>query len=290
MASSGPGFVGIGMQKAGTRWLHDQLQSHPELWLPLAKELHFFDRGFEPPNLLLGLRRLGRALSDEEKADEHDRALWREWLTTQRSVALWRSGGSPVSVDALRVYRRMFPADQRLIAGEITPAYSGLTKGQVAAICEGLPRTRFVLLVRHPADRLESALGMAQRRRAAVGDDGGPLLQRDTDAVRAYLAEPGVQRRSFPSRTVPVWQAAAGRRLLVESFDAIRTEPDRTRRRIASFIGVQDLDAFAIAPSYNRKAGAQKHPLSPEVAELIEETFAEEVQWCRDHLAFAADW
>ena len=101
MASRGPGFVGIGMQKAGTRWLHDQLQSHPELWLPLGKELHFFDRGFEPPNLLLGLRRLGRALSDEERADEHDRALWREWLTTQRSVALWRSGGSPVSVDAL---------------------------------------------------------------------------------------------------------------------------------------------------------------------------------------------
>lgn len=38
-----PDFLGIGAQKAGTTWLHENLQCHPELYLPAEKELHFFD-------------------------------------------------------------------------------------------------------------------------------------------------------------------------------------------------------------------------------------------------------
>jgi hypothetical protein len=36
-------FLGIGAQKAGTTALHHYLNGHPELCLPSAKELHFFD-------------------------------------------------------------------------------------------------------------------------------------------------------------------------------------------------------------------------------------------------------
>ena len=43
-----PTFLGVGTQKAGTTWLHTQLQSHPEVYLPTRrKELHFFDAYFE---------------------------------------------------------------------------------------------------------------------------------------------------------------------------------------------------------------------------------------------------
>ncbi|MEE9613402.1 MAG: sulfotransferase domain-containing protein [Thermodesulfobacteriota bacterium] len=45
-----PDFMGIGAQKAGTRWLHENLCAHPELYLATPKELHFFNwylyRGF----------------------------------------------------------------------------------------------------------------------------------------------------------------------------------------------------------------------------------------------------
>lgn len=44
-----PSFLGIGAQKAGTTWLHDNLSAHPELFLPAAKEVHFFDREFARP-------------------------------------------------------------------------------------------------------------------------------------------------------------------------------------------------------------------------------------------------
>ena len=38
-----PQFLGIGAQKAGTTWLHSNLARHPQLFLPAAKELHWFD-------------------------------------------------------------------------------------------------------------------------------------------------------------------------------------------------------------------------------------------------------
>ena len=41
-----PSFLCIGAQKAGTTWLHAQLRSHPKVWLPPIKELHYFDHKF----------------------------------------------------------------------------------------------------------------------------------------------------------------------------------------------------------------------------------------------------
>lgn len=44
-----PRFLGIGAQKSGTTWLHAQLATHPELFLPEEKELHYFDWNFHRP-------------------------------------------------------------------------------------------------------------------------------------------------------------------------------------------------------------------------------------------------
>ncbi len=32
------------MQKAGTGWAYDQLQYHPDFWMPPLKEIHYLDR------------------------------------------------------------------------------------------------------------------------------------------------------------------------------------------------------------------------------------------------------
>jgi len=42
-----PNFLCIGAQKAGTTLLFDILKQHPDIYLPEAKELHFFDRDEE---------------------------------------------------------------------------------------------------------------------------------------------------------------------------------------------------------------------------------------------------
>ena len=46
-----PRFMGIGAHKAGTSWLHVNLQAHPQLFLPRQKELHYFDSYFHSRTL-----------------------------------------------------------------------------------------------------------------------------------------------------------------------------------------------------------------------------------------------
>jgi hypothetical protein len=42
-----PNFLGIGVQRAATTWLHDAMSQHPDVFLPGQKELHFFNEGFD---------------------------------------------------------------------------------------------------------------------------------------------------------------------------------------------------------------------------------------------------
>jgi hypothetical protein len=43
-----PNLIGLGAQRAGTTWLHDQLAAHPQVYVPARrKEIHFFDRYFD---------------------------------------------------------------------------------------------------------------------------------------------------------------------------------------------------------------------------------------------------
>jgi len=44
-----PDFLGIGAQKSGTTWLHDNLRAHPLAFLPEPKEVHYFDQKFDQP-------------------------------------------------------------------------------------------------------------------------------------------------------------------------------------------------------------------------------------------------
>lgn len=43
---SGPDFIGIGVQRAGTSWLYECLKEHKEVYLP-GKELNFFNQKFD---------------------------------------------------------------------------------------------------------------------------------------------------------------------------------------------------------------------------------------------------
>src|SRR3954454_22181194 len=77
---SGPDFLCIGAQKAGTGWLYEQLRSHPDFWMPPMKELHYFDR-LAAPNDSSETRSLPFARKDKERfeiarqraRDERDR-------------------------------------------------------------------------------------------------------------------------------------------------------------------------------------------------------------------------
>ncbi len=46
-----PTFLGIGVPKAGSSWLYEVLDSHPHIWVPEEREVHFFDRYYQERGL-----------------------------------------------------------------------------------------------------------------------------------------------------------------------------------------------------------------------------------------------
>lgn len=62
-----PTFLGIGMMRGGTTWLHELLASHPEVFVSMRrKEVYFFDQYYER-----GLHWYRRFFTDEVEAERY---------------------------------------------------------------------------------------------------------------------------------------------------------------------------------------------------------------------------
>ncbi|TMP95486.1 MAG: sulfotransferase domain-containing protein [Verrucomicrobia bacterium] len=113
-----PDFLCVGAQKGGTTWLYQQLDAHPDFWMPPRKELHYFDE----------LSRTKRAFPPRRR-DARD--LW----FLERIASL--SARSYIDLDN---YARLFEPKASLLSGDITPAYSMLNDEIIQRIVDHFPR------------------------------------------------------------------------------------------------------------------------------------------------------
>jgi len=125
--------------------------------------------------------------------------------------------------------------------GEISPNYAVMRRREIELVRDLFPHLSLVLIVRHPVDRMWSAL----RRHwtysylddvADVGKDVSSMLdyadQRLVDAFGDYRA---IYRN---------WSSVFDEdRILLLRFDSMKDEPDHTVARVLDFVGVEpDID------------------------------------------------
>jgi hypothetical protein len=293
LRGAGPDFICVGAQKAGTRWLYDQLAFHPEFWMPPVKELHFFD-GAKP-----GLRRAKRLQVRIDKdldkvnrmrADDASQPLGaRDLRFVEGYLRLF--GNKPLMSDkaaATEHYARLFDEKGERKTGDVTPAYSKLDDGDVEAIVRRFPKVKVVFIAREPVERAWSALGMAARQASSR------IKQPLTPAmVLKFLNRKDVVGRSYPSRTVARW-----RKIVPEGqfafyfFDDLRTEPADLRARILRFLDADPaLPSGDLDPGFNRKSASVKLDLTDELRDTVVKHFADEIRLCADTLGGrAVEW
>src|SRR5207245_8007632 len=98
---AGPDFLCVGAHKGGTTWLYQQLDSHPDFWMPPVKELHYLDQ----------LSRVQRT-SPPRCRDEIGRASRRDRVSTpELALALTARGGPRHPHDAAPSRRPTHPID-----------------------------------------------------------------------------------------------------------------------------------------------------------------------------------
>lgn len=273
--SVGPDFLCVGSQKAGTRWLYDQLSNHPAVWMPIFKELHYFDRRFRPERMQAALD--GRGGRRRRSPDDRDLPFLQHAVTYVDDTIdfAW--------------YRRLFISKGECISGDITPAYSTLPDDIVAAISHGLPGVKILFLARDPIQRLWSQLAMEARRGSSIAGANYD----DWSTLRNIIASPLFAGRSFPALTARTWCRNFGReRVFIGFFDDLQSRPEWLRAQVFDFLGITpDHSAPQLGVEHNVKAGAWKPPMSATVRGALVDHFREELYRCAEELGGPArDW
>ena len=148
-------LICIGAQKAGTTWLADYCQSHPQIHHPPTKEVHFFDARFSP--------KWCARYEEEMLADLKDEVA----RLTMETCA---NGGIHQKLHALLMRLRMIEepsnyirfmhwgSGDRPVLFEATPDYSILPPQGFQAMRNMYANTKLIFLLRNPADRFLSSM------------------------------------------------------------------------------------------------------------------------------------
>lgn len=269
--SRGPDFICIGAQKAGTRWLFDQLALHPDFWMPPIKELHYLNANkrflkFARPLLARAERSLKAA--NRRRAKRMERPLEPgdiDWLRAR----IWLHK-RPIDLDR---YARLFELRGDRLSGDICPPYAIIPDDEAAAVRARFPETRIVYLVRDPVERFWSQYCMILRRHPEPEPEA-------LTTVRDFVARSTGEAHSAMGDVIARWRLGADDpRFGLYFFDDLKADAADLRRRIVGFLGGDpERGGGAIAPDHNRKATQAKIAMSPEVRDHLVGHFAGEIR------------
>lgn len=269
----GPYFICIGAQKAGTHWLYDQLNAHPDIWMPPVKELHYFDRRFNIKKIRVKLGEF--TTMQNEKTVNYSQQFDRFF---SQSLAFLKRGINYDHVTAdLNWYRELFRRQEPLITGEITPAYSTLDEETVKTICRGLTDTKFIFFVRDPVERIWSQLRMFWRRNRNSVD-----LAAWASIERTIKMRDSIRKRSYPSKTFNLWNRNLTEdRFKVFFFDDLLQKPEMFRSNVFAYLDVdQDPQKITLAAEFDRKTGQRKIQMSDEIRKHLVDLLEDELVRC----------
>jgi hypothetical protein len=254
-----PDFLCIGAHKAGTTWLYQQLDSHPDFWMPPVKELHYFDQ----------LSRVQRAAYPRCR-DERDR----------RFLEQLKSLSAEPGID-LANYGRLFEPKGSLFSGDISPNYSTLSDEIIRQIVGYFPNLKVIFLARDPVERFWSHLSMEVHYRQIE-----PFDATDINEVNRNLSRRGMLLRSYPSAVVARWKRCLdSQQFRVYFFDDLQNNPVELRRSILRFLGADpDRPGTGLRADYNIWTRMEKLRLTDGVRAHLAKVFKKELKTCAAQL------
>jgi hypothetical protein len=239
--SRGPHFVGVGAPRSGTSWLFEVLSRHPALWLPPVKELHYFDEPVRSKRYYNYLRmRLISGLWGRRPLSRFDFLYFLRHRSDDWYCGLFA------------------PARCRgLITGEITPAYSTLSEGELDRLRVVNPDVKLIYIMRDPVLRSWSAVMKLQRK---LGRSGAPTA---AEAIRHARSE-GISRRSSYLNCIErLERVFSPHQIFYGFFEQLAETPANLVGDILEFVGAERGDVKYLLPRgpVNVAAAGRKPPL-----------------------------
>jgi hypothetical protein len=269
----GPDLICFGMQRAGTRWLYDQLACHPGAWMPPVKEIgHFNNKPFKPANRPDSSKY--RALEHQHLTAEERDAFFRDFTPERRAV------------DPDRWYLDLFAAKSGRVSGDISPEYAALRGQSIRSVIALCPDAHFLFLIRDPVERFWAAANLHVR-----ANHYEPQRLQSWTELSAMLAGSVHRRRSYPSRIWKFWrEAGPDARMRFVFFDQIRDQPAAARAAVFTAVGL-DPSLAPLAPDFDRKVGQPRIPMPPAIRQRLTQHFMPEYEACAEAFGgHAVEW
>lgn len=226
-----PDFLCVGAQKAGTSWLHHNLGLQRHVWVPPIKELHYFGRGRRDS---IVSRFTGGRPSYRKALRMAAGGVLRFPTRSRREALSWavRFVALPRSLDR---YASLFPDDEGLIKGELTPNYAVLREDEIAPIVARNPKLKVIYILRDPVDRAWSAVFMKQEKgRIDTGADASEA------ALLRSLEAAAILRHSDYVGNLERWRTfVSDEDLHVGFFEDLVGDPSAFLTRICAFLGIR---------------------------------------------------
>lgn len=259
---AGPGFVCIGAQKGGTTWLYENLNRHPEVWMPPVKEIHYFNRLCVNDQLLgnwttphpHGIKRYYNALIKLSINDLR-------WMLHYYEFSMASSG-------YLELFSKKYTGDY--LSGDITPAYSTLEERGVRFASKVLDKdVPVIFIIRNPIYRSWSVLKMLLRYQNRKVEDIS------TDEIIKLLQQPNITLGSEYVKTITLWRKYFNN-FHVLTFDELCESPRGLLTKVSKIIGISDnWDEEVIKKRV--WADKKKISMSPSVLKVLTEQYADEI-------------
>jgi Sulfotransferase family len=260
-----PNFICFGMQKAGTRWLFDQMNGRKDVWMPPIKEINFFyGKPLKPVNRRIVEIRMGSMPIVSRPNDPERSNAFLEHFSIydpKNSNIDW--------------YRKLFSKYDERVSGDISPGYAVLSPDNIKTMEGTFPKVKYIFLIRNPVDRFWSSICMSIRKGKIA--HGAVADWRQLQATKKFRF---LETQSMPSKIWNKWSAIVpAERIRYWFFDDIVNKPELVIDEICEYLEIEK-GSGALPANYNRKKKQQKIPMPPEFRLKLCELFREEIERC----------
>ena len=277
-----PDFIGIGAQKAGTTWLHRNLQVHPGIFMP-RKEVHYFDRKMDDRSNAVS-RLLGRRAVDGQWRRQTKHWFWLHARTLSLGSLLWDMKYYLRRYDD-DSYTSVFEPSGGRVTGEITPAYSALGAEKVARAHALAPEAKIIFMMRNPVERVWSHTVMSfdKVEKGSVGSVPQKKLLRK-------IARDSTRSLTDYLRTLEVWgRYYPPERIFVGFLEDVHFFPEELLRSVYAFLGVDP--SFRPPAPEKRVHSRSENSMPAEVAAELARTYGPQAERLEERFGgYASFW
>lgn len=249
-----PSFLGIGAAKAGTTWLYQRLEEHPEIWLPPAKELHYFDQLYPlESEINNSSTEFKRRLFNNVRNKLLRHVDSKTDLDSDYILYLMNIIREPIFSLEWYISCFSYSKAKAKICGEVTPSYATLPNEGILHLKQTLPNVKIIYIVRDPIERAASHVKMLANFRMKNNKEVDLISLCDTTKVIAS---------SNYQSIIPLWRKHFDdQHLIIMPFDKIKHDPKGFLKSIKEFLALdKDFDDLNLTKKVNKSINIDLPP------------------------------